>query len=165
MVADGGAVHAVSLGGNGQFDELARGELFGGRLVSEFQFNHQFFLLLHSLLVDSRSRPASPGSALDIRLPGKDGSVKVHINPDGAGVPDIPPLSRLALPEATLPRPDGRAPTRCAATSRASARPRRAQDTYGQRGHRPQCRRRRPLIGGGHATSWRPKAPQECGER
>ena len=48
MVTDGGAVHAVSFGGDSKFDELARCELFSGRLVSEFQFSHNFFLLLDS---------------------------------------------------------------------------------------------------------------------
>jgi hypothetical protein len=36
----------VAFGGDGQFDELARCELFGGRFVSKFQFSHPFFLLL-----------------------------------------------------------------------------------------------------------------------
>ena len=46
VVTDGGAVHAVRLGGDSQFDELARCELFGRCFVSEFQFSHSFFLLL-----------------------------------------------------------------------------------------------------------------------
>ena len=46
VVTDGCAVHAVTFGGDSQFDELARCELFSGRFVSQFQFSHQFFLLL-----------------------------------------------------------------------------------------------------------------------
>src|SRR6202007_200951 len=46
VVTDGCAVHAVTFGGDSQFDELARCELFSGRFVSQFQCSHQFFLLL-----------------------------------------------------------------------------------------------------------------------
>jgi hypothetical protein len=48
----------VSLGCNGQLDELAGCELFSGRFVSELQFSHELFLLLS----DDRDppRPASP---------------------------------------------------------------------------------------------------------
>jgi glyoxylase-like metal-dependent hydrolase (beta-lactamase superfamily II) len=48
----------VCLGGDSQFDELARCELFSGRFVSKFQLSHPFFLLL-----SWRSRPATPGFA------------------------------------------------------------------------------------------------------
>jgi glyoxylase-like metal-dependent hydrolase (beta-lactamase superfamily II) len=48
----------VTFGGNGEFDEFTRCELFSGRFVSEFQFSHQSFLLLMC-----RSRPAAPGFA------------------------------------------------------------------------------------------------------
>ena len=57
VVTDGGAVHAVRFGGDSQFDELARCELFSGRFVSKFQFSHQLFLLLCT----TRARPAAPG--------------------------------------------------------------------------------------------------------
>jgi hypothetical protein len=46
VVTDGRALHAVPFGGDSQFDELAWCELFSGRFVPEFQFSHQFFLLL-----------------------------------------------------------------------------------------------------------------------
>ena len=46
MIAHRGAVHAVRLGGHRQFDEFARGELLCRRLVSEFEFSHDFFSTL-----------------------------------------------------------------------------------------------------------------------
>ena len=46
VVTDGCAVHTVPFGGDSQFDELARCELFGGCFISQFQFSHQLFLLL-----------------------------------------------------------------------------------------------------------------------
>ncbi len=58
MVTDSGAIHAVSFGGHGQFDELTRGELFSRCFVSEFQFNHVFFLLLPAI-----ASAAEPGAA------------------------------------------------------------------------------------------------------
>jgi glyoxylase-like metal-dependent hydrolase (beta-lactamase superfamily II) len=45
VVADGGTVHAVCLGGDRQLNEFARGELFSRCLVSQFQFSHVSFLL------------------------------------------------------------------------------------------------------------------------
>ncbi|BBZ46100.1 hypothetical protein MPRM_33810 [Mycobacterium parmense] len=46
MVTDGRAVHAVTFGGDSEFNELTRCELFSGSLVSQFQFSHESFLLL-----------------------------------------------------------------------------------------------------------------------
>jgi hypothetical protein len=103
--------------------------------------------------------------ALDIRLPGKDGSVKVHINPDRGGVPDIPPLTRPALPEATLPRPAVEPPS--VARPPVEPVPGRAgpetpmagggrgrggiTGTEGGGGIGPNIGGAGPLIGGGHA--------------
>lgn len=58
MITDGSSVHAVRFGGDSELDELARRELFSRCFVPEFQFSHQFFLLLCE-----RSRPATPGYA------------------------------------------------------------------------------------------------------
>ena len=46
VVADRRAVHAVRFGRHGQFDEFARGELLRRRLVSQFQFSHEFYSTL-----------------------------------------------------------------------------------------------------------------------
>jgi glyoxylase-like metal-dependent hydrolase (beta-lactamase superfamily II) len=48
----------VSFGGDSQFDELARCELFSGRFISEFQFSHQLFLLLVAMASAGRPRLA-----------------------------------------------------------------------------------------------------------
>lgn len=46
VIAHRRAVHAVRLGLDGQLDELARGELFRRRLVSQLEFSHVTFLPL-----------------------------------------------------------------------------------------------------------------------
>ena len=60
VVADRGAVHAVRLGGHGQFDELARRELLRRRLVAQFQsmfgFSHAFVSTLLLRLAGWRRR-------------------------------------------------------------------------------------------------------------
>ncbi|BCO38324.1 hypothetical protein BMW24_018310 [Mycobacterium heckeshornense] len=48
--------------------------------------------------------------ALDVRLPGKDGYVKVHINPERGGVPEIPPPARAAPAEPPPARAPGEPP-------------------------------------------------------